>query len=1505
MPPSPPVTSAQTPTTAPHYGTTHSSASSYTAASTAPPRQTRASSAFSRLANIALTGATGAAGTSTTHTPPFLATTTGAESYPSTSTSTSRGGALDALETIAHADQDRWKDKTGTSTSTSTSAAAAAGATRTGSASRYEPRTRSSGSRTGWRARDLSESRSRERRPPLTFGDVSGGSTGGGGGGGYLAGVTESPSSTSYRTGWAGGEQLPPNASASAFSAFGSGAAAPGESHFFPHGSSAFSFETSGVSVSPWDSSYRSSATGSPSLFEASRSSSIPRQSSSRVASPVEQPRSDPTTTTATSLGFRPDQAHSGPSSRSPSSAPSLARTSSPVGGGRKPKEASRALRYSVPTAARDKGLVGLAKPPRDAASSEQQGRVAVAGKTSLKILRVPYGRRMPRDRDRDRDDPAGMDRSARAAEAVQSAFPASSIAARRSRSRGSPAPGTQSTSIRDGSTTRTDEDGEASREVVTEVMDVRLGSKLGPTYLFSDVRWGYGATSNKIATSFSNGAVVLWDLTKEGSRLDQLKYEHDRAVNRVVFGGQTGNWLMSGGQDGQMKLWDIRESRPASMILKASSPIRHLAFSPSASQPFTLVAACASGTMIRYDVRYVSRQNGGATDRIAGHVGACLAMDWRDGFSCERDTSGTGVGSTAETAGGGREGGWVVTGGVDRTVKIWDFSLPTLSTKPVRTLYTSQPVYSVAWHPTRPTELASSPMPSLGLGAESSSSSSVLGDEIPSTPISTADSPLAALIKGDPPASRARTDRNAWKNEIEVWDVRRPYFPKLAIKTDEPISSLLYNDDETIWATSKGSPTFQQIDIASDSYSLLDSIDRPTSSWNLEGDFAFLDDGRRWNDVPFDRPIATPVDAAKFRPDAFINTVPQFDPDFSVDIFAFLADNLRLSGDLNEVCEHNAEISRQAGRSDASQLWLTLRTWLSDDSLAAASAPAAETLSPVVLVQDMASESAATAAKSQETAPPFSSSEQAVKVRRLSDSSSQSRPSRQSSANGTPRMMRRSGHPTPAQPTSRSRLDSFAEETTTSESDLPDRVVDFPELGTTSSDSEDGRLDRIRDFNAKRLAASLSALDADGKSGSRSRSSSGAQQGLGIRARALVSPVPGEATLSAAAGDFAVSSSSSDSELDDEDYEAGAIHGDPPRRSRSAKIASMHASLIASRSRRPSSGQNTDGSRPGRQSRESTLPVSPIRNQRDRSKPRQSSNHGSSNRFGARLHSVDVSVGESSRQRQASKETGKSAVATVESLKLAFGVQQVAELRARIHERIKTVLMEYADRGDAQLCATICPLLHLHGIRLDSVWVARVTKTYLDLLRRLDLHVAAAHLSKVCNVDSLQALTQDTVVFHTSCGSCGRANDRSPHGFCARCRSQVTRCCVCHLAVESLFLFCVGCGHGAHLACLGNLSAAPSHESASAPNTPLQSSHPSTPGIGTPMQRWLWGDGGGQGHAHAAGDRLQGTAAIAAGDRTPLEQTGPGWRQPAAHLCPAACGHSPCELSQLALSVL
>lgn len=145
--------------------------------------------------------------------------------------------------------------------------------------------------------------------------------------------------------------------------------------------------------------------------------------------------------------------------------------------------------------------------------------------------------------------------------------------------------------------------------------------------------------------------------------------------------------------------------------------------------------------------------------------------MDWRDNFEGER----------SDTAGGNREGGWVVTGGLDKTIKIWDFSLATLSTKPVRTLQTSQPVQAVAWHPSRPTEVASCPLPLLGVDGG-------IEDAPPPTP--TAEAPSAKDVIGQ---------GSAWKNEIEIWDTRRPFFPKLAIKTDEPTSG------EASWASSGG----------------------------------------------------------------------------------------------------------------------------------------------------------------------------------------------------------------------------------------------------------------------------------------------------------------------------------------------------------------------------------------------------------------------------------------------------------------------------------------------------------------------------------------------------------------------------------------------------------------------------------------------------------------------------------------------------------------------------
>ncbi|KAK4055079.1 SEA (Seh1-associated) complex subunit [Microbotryomycetes sp. JL201] len=603
---------------------------------------------------------------------------------------------------------------------------------------------------------------------------------------------------------------LPRNASSSAFSAVNPGSSSisaflENGSHFF--GPGAFSFEG--------DSAFRSfPTTGSPSLFGSQKyyqADSWMR----RVGSPSEEANS--LARPQPSIGSQQSFDGSSPSS----SNFSFVKHESSVGGGKKLKDMSRCLKFSVSAGLRDRGMVGLAKPP-----DGDKSRVAVAGRTCLRILHVPHGGR----------------RRGREAQISSLAKQNNSIAYRRSRSRGVSA----DPSLEDAGESK-------DRDEVREILDVRSNSRLGPAYLFTDVRWGYGASAHRIATSFSNGAVALWDLNTsvDPTRVTyQSKYEHDRAVNRVVFGGQSGSWLMSGGQDGQMKL-----------------------------------------------------QGGGAIDRITGHVGSCLAMDWRDSHDGERQ----------DTAGGNREGGWVATGGVDKTIKIWDFSLPTLSTKPVRVLHASQPVQAVAWHPTRATEVASCALPLL--------------------------SSEAAVDESWPPPSEKEVSHqsNVWKNEIDVWDSRRTRFPRLSIKTDEPLSALTYNDDDTLWSVTKQSTIFSQHDVDSDSYSLLDCVDRPAAAWSAMGDLLFAEHAsgpsiKTGTDSAFVSKAADAVDAAPIRTETFLSNVVNIDPDFQANTFSYLANNLVI-GDMPfaEMCTINAEVSSMAGRPDCKQLWQTIRIWCQD----------------------------------------------------------------------------------------------------------------------------------------------------------------------------------------------------------------------------------------------------------------------------------------------------------------------------------------------------------------------------------------------------------------------------------------------------------------------------------------------------------------------------------------------------------------------------------------------
>ncbi|GAA5898988.1 uncharacterized protein JCM6883_003502 [Sporobolomyces salmoneus] len=1503
------------------------------------------SSAFSRLANIALSTSSSTSTSTSTSSPSSAPSPVssgggggGITSFPLSSTNVTqtsvRGGALDALESIANADVSQGtnavtggggrKRLTSTdsnklnelnSTNPNSQSTTGGGGTNSGVTRRFNRSSWNTGNRM---TRDESTSRSRERERERERERSDSSASGFQGFSHHHSGGNDS-SSSPYRTGGGGGGGT---TNGGYWGASGGGENRDENgSHFFQPGagSSGFSFELphhhhhhsssggnggngGGGVGSFWDGSYRSSITGSPSLFGTSTSRNNSTSSggggggggglNSHLSSTSRYPWSneDTTSTSSPSASAVPplplpipghhhhqNQQQRPPLSRAQSPTSqlnNLARSSSPLGGGRKLKEFSRGLSFSLSSSVTstsgygygygrgtgagreggsggelEKGLIGIAKPRKNGIVQTDLGRVAVAGKHSLRILKVPHGPFLASTSSSTRRPPTKNSSS------YANVARSSSIADRRSRSRGpkrsSPSSGgsgsasaSSSGFIGVGATTSDGIEDEGTNaegvkelpEMIEELMDVRQGSRLSPSYLFQDVRWGYGATSNKLATACTNGAVILWDLSRDSasSKLDQVKYEHDRAVNRIVFGGQTGNWLMSGGQDGQMKLWDIRESRPSSMILKASSPVRHLSFSPSASQPFTLLAACASGTLIRYDVRYISRQNGGATDRIAGHIGSCLAMDWRDGFDCERLSGGAalgGVGVTRETAGGGKEGGWVVTGGIDSTIKIWDFSLPTLATKQIRTLYPSQPVQSVSWHPTNGTELASSPLPSLSLGSTVDSK----GD----------DSTNRMELKGDATGQGGRG--SSWKNEISIWDTRRPYFPKLSIKTEEPSSSILFNDDETIWSTSKTSTTFNQYDTASDSYSLLDCIDRPSTAWNLEGDFMFVDDSRTPHDIPFERSRApVPVNSDKYIPDVYFASVTDLDPDFSSESFTQLANNLKLVGDFDELCEHNIHVSFLAGRPDAAQVWAVIKTWFGRSPL---SAPDTPPLTPPITEDPVRDDDR----NRSPSPPPAAAPDWILSPTSTTHSDSVSKGTRHhrfslSSLRSSPSSRRQTSSDTFDSSTTalpkesiKQLLDTFSEESTASETDPSTQSPYYPELSSTSSDSEEPE---IRSTSRRMHKSSLASLPTNRLAASLAALADSQQHGLSSTELSLddvhkhPSRTPSRLGSRRNSSSSAVSSESSDSSLDENDGPGALVGGGDStarKSSRASKIAALHASLIANRSRRPSAGNSTER-RPLRSRDSSTLAGRKTTSRKQSAEGNSKSRRGSAARMAPnRTMSTVVGVPTNTATKEESKTQNKTM--TSKDLSRQAAAAHADEAFEIVKQQLRATLIDYADRGDSQLCAVVCCVLREQDLGFDSLWVARVTKAYLDMLRRLDLHVPAATLNKYCATESLRNLTQDSVVFHTACGRCGKGIEQPPFDYCQRCRMIITRCGICHLAVTSLYVFCACCGHGLHETCLHNFAG--SHSAISQPQTP--NTVPSTPGIATPLRNWLF----------------------------------------------------------------
>jgi WD40 repeat protein len=267
------------------------------------------------------------------------------------------------------------------------------------------------------------------------------------------------------------------------------------------------------------------------------------------------------------------------------------------------------------------------------------------------------------------------------------------------------------------------------------------------------DVKWSHGQFSSHIATAAANGKVVLYDLNRANVELTRL-HEHNRQVHKLGFNPHQGFLLLSASQDATVRLWDLRDMRRDAITCRSrdqyagvNGSIRDVQWSPTDAVEFAL--GTENGTIQRWDYRY----NKGPKQKITAHDQRyCTSIDWHP------------------------DGKHLLSAGVDRTVKVWDFSADGRRQKAAWVLHTPYPVHRARWRPPYWSDDHQE------RGAYQSTQFATYYDRV--HPV------------------------------IHVWDFRRPNIPFREInKFASAPSDMLWHSRDTLWTVGKEG-VFQQSDV-------------------------------------------------------------------------------------------------------------------------------------------------------------------------------------------------------------------------------------------------------------------------------------------------------------------------------------------------------------------------------------------------------------------------------------------------------------------------------------------------------------------------------------------------------------------------------------------------------------------------------------------------------------------------------------------------------------------
>ncbi|KAH3681167.1 hypothetical protein WICPIJ_007862 [Wickerhamomyces pijperi] len=213
--------------------------------------------------------------------------------------------------------------------------------------------------------------------------------------------------------------------------------------------------------------------------------------------------------------------------------------------------------------------------------------------------------------------------------------------------------------------------DSPVAEDLLTANFYAKNKKKLGSIL---DVKSGHQNYSRLVAASTTTGSIFLFNTEKSNDKSKAITKlaDHNRAVNVISFNKIDTHLLLSGSQDGSMKLWDLRARnlKPQLTMNGNSDSVRCLQFSPHNSKKFC--AVFDSGILQRWDLRNVSQFD----RKFNAHTGPGLTLDWNADLD------------------------YVATGGRDKQLQIWNMSGNDMRQYPEHVIYASSPIANVSFRP-------------------------------------------------------------------------------------------------------------------------------------------------------------------------------------------------------------------------------------------------------------------------------------------------------------------------------------------------------------------------------------------------------------------------------------------------------------------------------------------------------------------------------------------------------------------------------------------------------------------------------------------------------------------------------------------------------------------------------------------------------------------------------------------------------------------------------------